>query len=366
MGENRATMLRARLRNLNARLWPRHLMFGPEWLVLGVNNHCNLRCKMCDVGLARTDTTFARNLVGTRPLDMPLDLLEHVIDEGARHYPGVRIGFAFTEPLMYPHLLAGVTRARQRGLGSAVTTNGLLLPRLADDLAEAGLDNLQVSLDGPEEVHDQIRGRRGSFARAYAGLERLAGRSRRPALAVFCVITPWNAGRLADFVAAFEALPLSTLGFLHTNFTTAAMAQAHNAIWGHAYPATLSNVDPLDPADVDLGLLDEQVRAVRARSTPFPVSFSPPLDGLAALTRFYRRPHELIGRSCSDAARSLMIKSDGSAIPSHGRCYEVPVGNLRRASLPGLWNGAPLADFRAALAGAGGLLPACARCCSAF
>ena len=31
---------------------------APEWLILCINNFCNLHCRMCDVGLGASDTVY--------------------------------------------------------------------------------------------------------------------------------------------------------------------------------------------------------------------------------------------------------------------------------------------------------------------
>lgn len=358
--------LGARLRFANLRFAPGRLLLGPEWLVLGVNNACNLSCRMCDVGLGRDDTSFSRNLTGSRPLDMPWDLYERVVSEAAAARSRPRIGFAFTEPLLWKPLVDGVALARSRGIGTAVTTNGWRLPELAAPLAEAGLDDLFLSLDGPPDAHDAIRGRAGSFERAFRGLDAILARSPRPSVSVFCVVTPWSVTRLAEFVGLFSALPLAGIGFMHANFTTEKMAAAHNAVYGGTHPATESNLGPLDPAAYDLPALAAEVARVRTLRPPFRVTFSPEIDGLDALRRFYLEPGTRWGRTCNDAARALMVKSDGRVIPAHGRCYDVTVGNLRESSLADVWNSPAIADFRQTLVRAGGLLPACTRCCSAF
>ena len=60
------------LKHLNKKIAPKQFLFGPEWIVLGVNNVCNLHCKMCDVGTKNLDSNFAQNFVGTHQLNMPL------------------------------------------------------------------------------------------------------------------------------------------------------------------------------------------------------------------------------------------------------------------------------------------------------
>ena len=61
-----------------------------------------------------------------------------------------------------------------------------------------------------------------------------------------------------------------------------------------------------------------------------------------------------------------MIKSDGSAIPAHGRCYNLTLGNVHNETLKQIWEGGQLKKLRTDLNKAGGLFPACSRCCSAF
>jgi len=61
-----------------------------------------------------------------------------------------------------------------------------------------------------------------------------------------------------------------------------------------------------------------------------------------------------------------MIKSDGSVIPAHGRCYNLTIGNIYNDDLNKIWNGEIIKKFRLNLNKNGGLLPACSRCCSSF
>jgi hypothetical protein len=53
---------------------------------------------MCDVGTKTTDTNFAQNLVGTHPMNMPLELIQKINDQTATYFPNAQHGYAFTEP----------------------------------------------------------------------------------------------------------------------------------------------------------------------------------------------------------------------------------------------------------------------------
>lgn len=360
-------MLNRALKKANVRLRPGRLFFGPEWIVLGVNNLCNMSCKMCDVGVGFEGSNFYHNLMGARPLNMPIELIQKIFDQTALYFPDSKMGYAFTEPIIYPHLVESLAYADKKGLYTSMTTNALKLRKLATELAEAGLDDLFISLDGPPEIHNEIRGNKNSFEWAVEGMEKIFAMSgRKPSISIFCTITEWNVGRLMEFMNYFKDMPLKEIGFMHTNYTPQSLADRHNAIYGAKYPATASNMEEINLEAMQLGKLWEEVQAIKAGNWPFPVSFSPDLPSLEALEVFYQDPAKIIGKVCNDAFRTMMVKSDGTVIPAHGRCYSHTVGNIYEQNLKDIWNGGEMSSFRKDLMKAGGLLPACARCCSAF
>lgn len=352
------------LRAANRKLLPGHLLYAPGWLVLGVNNICNLHCKMCDVGTKSSSTNFAVNLTGTQPMNMPPELFRRIADQAARYYPRVKIGYAFTEPLIYPHLEETLRYASDKHLYTAITTNALNLPQKAEILASSGLNELFISLDGPQDIHNATRGHKSSYQRAIAGIEQLLTISHIP-VSVFCVITEWNIGHLHTFLENLRRLPLKHVGLLHANFVTEENAALHNSLFGTRFPATSSNIEEVNFAAYDLDMLATELQAISATSYPFPVSLHPPFREKTDLVRYYHHPEQKAGRSCPDVFSNLMIKSDGSVIPAHGRCFNVSAGNIYHDELNKIWNAEVLRDLRKTLLENGGLLPACNRCCSA-
>jgi hypothetical protein len=338
----------------------------PRHVILGVNNFCNLRCVMCDVGTGHAESNFGANLMGSQTRSMPWDLFRLIADDIAQFCPQARLGFAFTEPLAWSPLGDALAYASGLGLHATVTTNGLLLPRRAEELVAGGCRELFVSLDGPPAVHDRIRRRAGSFARAIEGISAVARLGDAPEIAVFCTISEYNVGHLAAFVAAMRDLPLKQVGLMHNNFVTPAQAEAHNARYGALYPATPSNTFESDPAAIDIARLSAELAEIAAADWPFELTIQPDLTGAADLETNYRRPAHFVGRRCHDAFRMLMIDADGEAIPVHGRCYRFPIANVRDVGLARLWTHPKTTALRATLDAAGGLLPACSRCCGGF
>jgi MoaA/NifB/PqqE/SkfB family radical SAM enzyme len=358
--------MRGRLRALNERFLPRRLMFGPQCVVLGVNNFCNLRCVMCDVGTGDDQTNFGANLVGSTARSMPIELFRRIADQIVEHYPHASLALAYTEPLAWAPLLEALDYARILGVRTALTSNGLLLPAKAEALARTGLTELAISVDGPAEVHDAIRRRKGSYARAVEGIRTFTAQPGAAPVAVYCTITERNVGRLRDFLDGVADLKLRRVGLIHNNFVTPELAALHNHTFGERFLATASNVFEADPTAIDIEALSIELTRIAATRYPFPVMIQPNVTDADGLEAYYRNPERPFGRRCTDIHRLLMIDSDGEVLPANGRCYRFPIANVRTESLKEIWNHPSLAAARQALNEAGGLLPACSRCCGAF
>lgn len=77
------------------------------------------------------------------------------------------------EPFLYSGLHEVLRHAKSLGLRTTVTTNGYFLqPRRLEPLRDF-VDVLAVSLDGPPELHNRLRGSPRAFERLCAGLESL-------------------------------------------------------------------------------------------------------------------------------------------------------------------------------------------------
>ena len=120
---------------------------------------CNIACAHCYSGSGPT-------VRGELPLELLSDCLEAAAGLGYR-----QLAVSGGEPLLYGPLAELLARARELGMLTTVTSNGMLLtPRRWDPLAGL-VDVLAVSIDGTPEEHDLIRRREGAFARTVANLE---------------------------------------------------------------------------------------------------------------------------------------------------------------------------------------------------
>ena len=114
------------------------------------------------------------------------------------------------------------------------------------------------------------------------------------------------------------------------------------SIYGQRYHATHSNIEETDFSKIDLPRLHEEIQKIKAKTFSFSQSFSPEINDLERLKTFYLAPEVKLGTTCNDLFTNIMIKSDGSAIPAHGRCYNVSMGNIYESTLKEIWHGGPL------------------------
>jgi MoaA/NifB/PqqE/SkfB family radical SAM enzyme len=329
---------------------------------------------MCDVGLGDDRTVFWANLIGDNPQNMAISTLENILEQARAFRPRPMIGLAFTEPLIHAKILDFCRAIVSRGFYCQITSNGSQLPRLADSLVRIGVDEIVVSVDGPSEVHDRIRGRAGTFARLYQGVERLNAarqqmRQAKPHVRFSFTITDANYDHILDFIREVEPLDPSAINISHLNFISEEMATIHNARYGGDLRVVRSNLGDIAPEQIPVDALWDEIERVKAHARER-ASKCPPLDIVpdpsdqSVLRRYYQNHQEFVGgRNCTDPWKLMMIKTDGTVIPAHGRCYNFPVGNVNEQSLPDIWNSARFVEFRHTLKNSGGSLPACARCC---
>ena len=146
------------------------------------------------------------------------------------------------------------------------------------------------------------------------------------------------------------------------------MATAHDVQCDGEWTMTRSNLGTMNLETIDLEAmaqaLDDLKTFAHARPGFPPLNIVPDVTSDADLEIYYRQPLRFVGgRQCTDPWRMMMIRTEGTVIPAHGRCYNVPVGNVTETPLKTLWDNARFRAFRETLLEAGGSLPACARCC---
>lgn len=178
----------------------------PLFAVWNFTNRCNLRCQHCyqDAGAdaGRDELTLAERL----------DLVDQVADEYV-----AMIAFAGGEPTISPDLLPVLRRCHAHGMHMSLATNGTTMtPRLAGELAAAGVRYVEISLDSVRPgQHDAFRGQPGMWHRTVRGMRHVVEQEGLRLGVAMCV----HRGNLDELEAMLQfAVDIGAGCFAHFNF----------------------------------------------------------------------------------------------------------------------------------------------------
>lgn len=333
--------------------------FPPVHLTLELTHRCNLACHMCDLYGRREEIASIRSKREEHGGELGVGLVEKLCASFGALKPVLSFGGG--EPLMNPRAVGMIRHAKSKRFVCTLTTNGTLLARHARDLVESGLDSIVLSVDGPEEIHDSIRGVRGTFARAREGALEVARWKRetgrvKPRLRVNCTINSRNASVLGSMPAVAGGFGAESLLFSHLWFWDREIVERHNRACGDFCPVVEQNVHELDL--IDPAVVARELARARAAGTGMAVKCLPELDG-GEIRRYYTERADPVTRTaCRAAWLSAFFMPSGELLP----CLDYSYGNLNERPFAELWNGQRARAFRKRLRAAG-IFPGCVRCC---
>lgn len=200
-------------------------------LIIFPHSRCNCRCLMCDIWKIRqireiTEADLEPHLASLRALKVKW------------------VVFSGGEPLMHSDLSPLAHLCRTEGIRVTLLTAGLLLERHAAKVA-ACMDDVIVSIDGPPEIHDSIRGVPGAYRRLERGIQALRETRARIPIRGRCTVQKRNSRQLRATVHTAHELNFASLSFLAADVTSEAFNRPGS--WPQERMAGVA----LDPVEVE-------------------------------------------------------------------------------------------------------------------
>ena len=337
----------------------------PRVVLLVVNEYCNQRCRICDIGRRDESSFYYRKHFKDKGV-MSRETFKAVINSIKDNK--TELWLLATEPLLYPDLFWAIKHAASYGLDLQLTTNGYLLPEMADRLVEAGLKRVSLSIDGHcAKIHDYIRGCSGTHQRVMSGLKKLIDakkrlKTKRPYIYVNTAISQWNFDSLEKIVELLHPYDIEGIVLSHLQFLTEEMALEHSRVHKE-FPITGRNILNIDRRMINPDVLYRQLVEIGKKYKKYRINTTPDLKTIEEIRRYYFQPQKSMeGYSiCYMPWRYPHILANGDVVVNY-ECFNTPMGNINKQSLSDVWNGDIFKRFRKFIIENKGSTSACWRC----
>ncbi|EMA28477.1 radical SAM protein [Halobiforma nitratireducens] len=318
-------------------------MREPNHITLEVTNRCHLECSHCYL-----ETN--RGLDELSVAEIETNLLPHL-----REYDIESFVITGGEALLRPDT-DEICEIVSRHVDELRLLTSLSTPEAASRVNDLPIDALSVSVDGPRQTHDAIRGN-GTFDRVLENLRRI-DRTCLNELYLNCVVSSYNEDRFSDLLEVVEPFA-DKVGFqLQTWGRPSDVARSAERL-GCDEGVMMLPVLPEHPANT--AAVNEGLRDVRERAeqSPATVQVFPPGASESTVDEWFDGGERDHRRGCEAIYRRPLIGPEGDVYP----CPFVrqPMGNVRDDRLTDIWTGREMSQFREQLSKEG-LLPVCNRC----
>lgn len=282
------------------------------FIQLHLTERCNLKCTHCYQS-------------GESPDEMSLAEIRSVISEVAdmlREWSAaydVTFSSSFNitggEPFLRQDIFDVLEELTKQGIDAYLLSNGILISRdKAEMLAQLGVKGVQVSIEGPEDIHDAIRGK-GSLKRSLAGIKYLLDAGIEVTLNT--TLSDINAPYFLDVIALASSIGVQKLGFSRLVPSGSARKLLNRMLTKEVLEVLYSKIFSLNTGNLKIVTGD-----------PVASQFRKPVSE--------EGNNSFPSGGCAAGVSGLTILPDGTVTPC--RRLPVPIGNVRTDSLREIWS----------------------------
>ena len=345
-----------------------HYLYGggrtsyPESVTLFLTHRCNLQCRMCGPwgreGVTRKQYPQYVNS------EICVKDMKKIIDDLAAFRPNITLFGG--EPLLYHGFAQVIKYIKEKGMHCLLITNGSMIEESARDIVESGLDELNISLDGGKELHDEIRGLPGLFEKIVKGLKKVQRikaemKKKMPIVNLQCTITKYNYEYLEQLPAAADRIGADSLTFHNLIFLDDNILEKQKE-----FDSVLGSVSAdwegfkFEPG-IDPDALYNNITKILSVKHKFIVDFYPNFSREALMEYYIKTDYAGPGYSsrCASPWMAVYIFPDGEVKPCLNSSYSY--GNIITDKFSNLWNNDKAVKFRSFLK-KNRVFPVCARC----
>lgn len=304
-----------------------HVISSLPIVILMPHSACNCRCVMCDIWKDN------KNLKQLTEADVS-GLLASLKTLGTQ-----QVLMSGGEALLNPNFFSLCKILKKQKIKISLLTTGLTVKKNAQQLLR-WIDDLIVSLDGDEPLHDAIRNIPGAFQKLKEGVEYLKSINPEYKITGRTVIHQLNFRNWQGIIDAAAEMGLDQISFLPADVSS------------HAFNRQMTWTEPKQHeiliAEHQLPELKETVRHLLLKNAArFNSHFiAEPANKLQDIYRYYAAFYQLNPfpyKKCNAPWVSAVIEADGNVRPCF---FHETIGNIRDATLAQILNSTEATAFR--------------------
>ncbi|MFN8250300.1 MAG: radical SAM protein [Ferruginibacter sp.] len=304
-----------------------HVITALPVAILMPHSACNCRCVMCDIwkGNNRLKQLSENDISG---------ILHTLKQLGTRH-----VLMSGGEALMHPLFFSFCALLKNAGIKISLHSTGLLLGKHARDIVQ-WTDDVIISLDGDEHIHNSIRNVPAGFQKMRAGIQTIKEIEPGFKISARTVIHKSNFRIWPALVKTAKDLGLSSISFLPADVTSHAFNREQS--WGEAkqheivpavneldeFKTVLENLVVSHAEDFSNGFIAES-----------PAKLYKIYEHYAAFYQLALPPF----KKCNAPWVSVVVEADGAVRPCF---FHAAYGNIHDAALEDIINSEKAVAFR--------------------
>jgi len=298
-------------------------------VILMPHSACNCRCVMCDIWKDN------KNLKQLTEEDVT-GLLSSL-----RKFGTQEVLMSGGEALLNTNFFRLCQILKQNGIKVTLLSTGLTIKKHAHQILEF-VDNLIVSLDGDEALHDAIRNIPNAFAKLKEGVEYLKSINPNYRITARTVIHRLNFRNWESIINAAKIMGINQVSFLPADVSS------------HAFNRQMAWEQPKQHeillTEQELPELQEVISRIIGKTEDFTTRYI--AESAAKIQDIYHYYAAFYGlnafpfKKCNAPWVSTVIEADGSVRP----CFFMDtIGNIRESSLDAILNSKEAINFRRTL-----------------
>jgi radical SAM protein with 4Fe4S-binding SPASM domain len=340
---------------------------NPLSVVLLLTYRCNLRCKMCfyynEAEKSNTESLIHRR----KSEELTIEQIKKLIDDISKMNVKV-LTLHGGEPLVYAGVFEISKYAASKGLLVNFITNGFLLnEKIIDQIIDARINSITISMDGPEYIHDKVRGMKGAFKKIMEGILILRDKEREgksiPKLSISTYISAMNQDAVIELCEIIKTTGIKDWNIGLVTYNSEKLSAATKkilGIGGSKGQGDLSNL-PDEIVALNPGKMLELRERLKKENVNAGLQITFPSQD--AIKKYSDPGFNEINYCLYPWAR-IIVSPYGEVFPCIPlSMVSAEMGNIKEESIEKIWNGEKYREFRKKLR-KNRLLPICSKCCT--